>query len=124
AWSRVHHPDQFVLDRIRALERHFGVLVLPPDLEISAPVHIESVLFPGARVCFSGTVDAPGRGLLTKEDLHAIAAGAGLVPGPMLTKTRSDVLVVADVGSQSLKARSAARWGKPVVAATEFLAWA
>ena len=50
-----------------------------------------------------------------------MAEGRGLVAAPTLTKTRTDVLVVAETGSQSSKAKNAARWGKPVIVAEEFL---
>ena len=41
-----------------------------------------------------------------------------------MTKTKTDALVVAQVGTQSRKARDAQRWEKPVISAEEFLRWA
>ena len=84
---------------------------------------VAAVLTPGARVCFSGTVHSPAHGPLEKEELHRMAESRGLVAVPTLTKTKTDVLVVAEAGSQSGKAKNAARWGKPVVVAEEFLGW-
>ena len=40
-----------------------------------------------------------------------------------MTKTRCDLLVVAEVGTQSGKARKAREYGKPVISADEFFAW-
>ncbi|WP_255411412.1 exonuclease domain-containing protein [Brachybacterium sp. YJGR34] len=124
AWSRVPRPEAAVLERLRAAEEHYGVRVLPEDVAADAPVDLAAVLVPGARICFTGTVDSPRFGALEKEDLHRLAARCGLEPVPTLTKTRTDVLVVAEAGSQSRKAKDAARWEKPVIVAEEFLEWA
>ncbi|SEJ37313.1 AAA family ATPase [Demequina mangrovi] len=123
AWGRVIDRDAAALDRIRAAERHFGVEVLPADLELDGPVEASEVLVPGARVCFTGTVVAAGRGVVDRERMMRLAEEAGLVPVPTVTKTRTDVLVVAARGTQSGKARKALEWGKPVIAAEDFLAW-
>ncbi len=40
-----------------------------------------------------------------------------------VSKTRCDVLVTAEAGTQSGKARKAQEYGKPVFNADEFLAW-
>ncbi|NMA75923.1 MAG: AAA family ATPase, partial [Actinomycetales bacterium] len=112
-----------VVERLRAVEQHFEVRVLPEGFEVGGPVLAADVLVPGARVCFSGTVVSATHGWLEKEQLHAMAEARGLVAVPTLTKTRTDVLVVAEAGSQSSKAKNAARWEKPVVTAEEFLEW-
>lgn len=122
-WQRVLSPDQEVLERLRGVEEHFGVRVLPEGFEATGPISAADVLVPGARVCFSGTVHSPRHGWLEKEQLHAMAEARGLVAVPTLTKTRTDVLVVAEAGSQSSKAKNAARWEKPVLTAEEFLEW-
>lgn len=122
-WQRVLSPDQEVLERLRGVEEHFGVRVLPEGFEATGPTIAADVLVPGARVCFSGTVHSPRHGWLEKEQLHAMAEARGLVAVPNLTKTRTDVLVVAEAGSQSSKAKNAARWEKPVITAEEFLEW-
>lgn len=122
-WQRVLSPDQEVLERLRGVEEHFGVRVLPEGFEAKGPTSAADVLVPGARVCFSGTVHSPRHGWLEKEQLHAMAEARGLVAVPNLTKTRTDVLVVAEVGSQSSKAKNAARGEKPVITAEEFLEW-
>ena len=123
AWQRVLSPDQEVLERLRGVEEHFGARVLPEGFEATGPISAADVLVPGARVCFSGTVHSPRHGWLEKEQLHAMAEARGLRAVPTLTKTRTDVLVVAEAGSQSSKAKNAARWEKPVITAEEFLEW-
>ena len=52
-----------------------------------------------------------------------LARDAGLAPVANVTKTRCDLLVVAEVGTQSGKARRAREYGKPVISADEFFAW-
>ena len=48
----------------------------------------------------------------------------GLALSENMTKTRTDVLVVAARGTQSGKAKNAAQWKKPVITVDEFLGWA
>lgn len=60
---------------------------------------------------------------MEKDELHRMAESRGLVAVPTLTKTKTDVLVIAETGSQSNKAKNAAKWGKPVVVTEEFLRW-
>ena len=123
AWERVLAPDQEVVDRLRAAEAHFGVQVLPADLELDGPLTAADVLTPGARVCFTGEVIHPEHGVLDRERMQRLATTHGLAPVQNVTKTRTDVLVVAERGTQSRKAKNAAAWGKPVLDAEEFLAW-
>ena len=44
-------------------------------------------------------------------------------PVKTVSKTRCDVLVTAEAGTQSGKARKAMEYGKPVFTADEFFAW-
>ncbi|MEE1651422.1 AAA family ATPase [Brachybacterium sp. J144] len=122
-FARVPAPDAEVIGRLHAVEEHFGVRVLPDDFTLEAAPSAADVLVPGAKVCFSGTVHSPRHGFLEKAELHDMAEARGLVPVPTLTKTRTDVLVVAEAGSQSTKAKNAAKWEKPVLTAEEFLEW-
>jgi ATP-dependent DNA helicase PIF1 len=92
-------------------------------LSALAADEITSVLVPGARVCFTGTAqDAAGREV-SREEMMRYAEAAGLAPVKTVTKTRCEVLVTAEVGTQSGKARKAYELGKPVFSADEFLAW-
>jgi hypothetical protein len=84
---------------------------------------IGDVLVPGARICFTGTAHSPSGRPLEREEMDAIAASCGLVPVKNMTKTKCDVLVVAEVGTQSGKARKAVDFGKPVFSADEFFTW-
>ncbi|WP_084079042.1 AAA family ATPase [Demequina sp. NBRC 110057] len=123
AWDRVIDRDQEALDRVRAAEAHFGVTVLPEGLEVAGPADPAALLTPGARVCFTGTVVTADRGVLDRERMKRLAAAAGLTPVDSVTKTHTDILVVAERGTQSGKARKAADYGKPVIDADAFLAW-
>jgi len=122
AWRRVTNPDEEIVGRVRSLEKTLGVQIIPANVTAAAPVDLDAVLSPGAHVCFTGTVTGPD-GPLSKEELHSMAEIIGLVPEADLTKSRTDVLVVAEAGSQSSKAKKAAKWNKPVVVADDFLAW-
>lgn len=84
---------------------------------------VDEVFRPGAQVCFSGSAAGPDGVILTKEELHGLATEHGLVPVKAVTKSKCDVLVVAEEGSQSGKARKAISWGKPVASVGQFLRW-
>lgn len=81
------------------------------------------VLFPGARVCFTGSVmDASGR-KIERSEMEARALERGLAVATGVSRTRCDVLVCAEEGTQSGKAKKAAELGKPIVLADVFLDW-
>jgi ATP-dependent DNA helicase PIF1 len=124
AFSRVISPDRPVVDRLHAVEQHYGITVLPNGFDVGEKVTANSVLTPGARICFSGSVLSPTHGQMDKSELHEMATGCGLSPVETMTKSRTDVLVVAESGSQSRKAQNAAKWNKPVIDAEDFLTWA
>ena len=110
--------------RLRQVEELLGVAIIDDSVE-SALVgdDIAAILVPGARVCFTGTAeDAQGR-IVDRDEMQRLAASAGLVPVPSVTKTRCEILITAEVGTQSGKARKALEWGKPVFSAAEFFAW-
>ncbi|MGO2559561.1 AAA family ATPase [Brachybacterium sp.] len=124
AWGRVLHPDDVVVDRLRAVERHYGVCVLPEDFALEEQSTLEAMLVPGARVCFTGEVISDVHGVMGREPMERLAEQRGLRAVPSVTKTRTDVLVVAELGTQSNKTKNAVKWGKPVIAAEDFLDWA
>src|SRR5699024_2742816 len=104
-----------------AVEEQTGEHIL--DEAADSAQDIDSVLVPGTRICFTGTViGADGREVY-REDLEDMAVERGLQPVNNVTKTRCDVLVTAEDGSQSNKAKNAAKWGKPVFTAREFTGW-
>lgn len=112
------------LERLGAVERLLGVAVIDEAVQ-GALVgdDIAAALAPGARICFTGTAEDDRGRVIERDDMHARAASAGLVPVNNVSKTRCDVLITAEVGSQSGKARKALEWGKPVFSAADFLAW-
>lgn len=85
--------------------------------------HIASVLAPGARICFTGTAYDSAGNKISKEELEALAKGRGLEPVKTVTKSKCEVLIAAELGTQSNKRREAAKFNKPVYEAAEFLAW-
>ncbi len=84
---------------------------------------IADVLVPGARVCFTGTMHSPTAGPLERAQMNELATAHGLEPVNTVTKSKCEVLIVAEAGTQSGKARKAIELGKPVFAASEFFAW-
>lgn len=82
-----------------------------------------SALVPGSRVCFTGEPTHEGR-VWGRAAMEQHAAKHGLIPVANVTKTKCELLVVAEEGSQSGKACNAAKWGKPVVTAAQYFAWA
>lgn len=122
AASRVHLTDT-VLARLRAAEALLGVEVVNAAMLTDAAQDIAAVLEPGVRICFTGTaLDAAGREV-PRERMEQLAAAAGLAPVKTVTKTRCEVLVTAEEGTQSGKARKALEYGKAVFSADEFFAW-
>jgi len=111
-----------VVERLREAERFLGAEILSGAC-ISERHDIGATLVPGARICFTGTAqDASGR-IVEREEMERLASRAGLAPVKSVTKTRCEVLVTAEAGTQSGKARKAQEYGKPVFSADEFFAW-
>lgn len=124
AWDRVVDRESEIVDQLRGVERHFGVQILPVDFELAANTSAGTLLVPSTRVCFTGEVTSPRYGTFSRDDMNRLAAERGLAISANMTKTKTDVLVVAERGTQSGKAKKAAQWGKPVLAAEDFLEWA
>jgi len=90
---------------------------------VNTPVTMEDVLVSGARVCFTGTALTSTGQKMDRHDIEALASKRGLVPVSNVTKTKCDALIVAEIGTQSGKARKAAEYGKPVFSVKQFLTW-
>lgn len=115
-------PD--ALDRLRAVQDLLGVVVVDSSVEAAlVGDDIGAVLIAGVRVCFTGTAEDDRGRVIDRDDMHDRAAAAGLLPVKTVSKTRCDVLITAEVGTQSGKARKALEYGKPVFPAADFLAW-
>lgn len=124
AASRTRIPDQ-VQARLRDALQALGVGELDIALAQAPQMdqNIDTILVPGARICFTGTaVDGQGR-VVERDEMERLATQAGLAPVRSVTKTRCEVLVIAEAGTQSGKARKAQEYGKPVFTAEEFFGW-
>ena len=111
-----------VVERLQEAGRLLGVDIVSGTCVLEHH-DIGAILEPGARICFTGTAqDATGR-IVEREEMERLAQKAGLAPVKSVTKTRCEVLVTAEAGSQSGKARKAQEFGKPVFSADEFFAW-
>ncbi|KUH95761.1 AAA family ATPase [Mycobacterium sp. IS-3022] len=121
AASRALLPDD-VVTRLHEASALLGVNVVSDAVKVERH-DIGTALVPGARICFTGTaLDQAGR-VVEREEMERLAASAGLAPVRSVTKTRCEVLVTAEAGTQSGKARKAQEYGKPVFTAEEFFAW-
>ncbi|WP_193044272.1 AAA family ATPase [Mycolicibacterium baixiangningiae] len=121
AASRVQLPKE-VAARLEEASRLLGVEIEPLTV-CSGEAAVADVLMPGTRICFTGTAqDSSGR-VVERDEMERLASSAGLTPVKTVSKTRCDVLVTAEVGTQSGKARKAQEYGKPVFCADDFLAW-
>ena len=108
--------------RLREASKMLGVDVVSGACVLERH-DIGAVLVPGARICFTGTAqDAAGR-VVERDEMERLAQTAGLAPVKSVTKTRCEVLVTAEAGSQSGKARKAQEFGKPVFSADDFFDW-
>jgi hypothetical protein len=111
-----------VVERLREAGKLLGVDIVSGACMVERH-DIGASLVSGARICFTGTAqDATGR-IVEREEMERLARKAGLAPVKSVTKTRCEVLVTAEAGSQSGKARKAQELGKPVFSADEFFAW-
>lgn len=121
AAARTPLPDE-VVERLHRASELLGEDVVG-DTGTTARPDIAEVLVPGARICFTGTaIDGAGR-VVDRDEIERMAQDAGLQPVRTVTKTRCEVLVVAEAGTQSGKARKAQEYGKPVFTAEEFFGW-
>ena len=92
-------------------------IAIPEVTELPAA----SSLHEGMCVCFTGKALDEGTSV-SKSSLENFAAQAGMQPVDMVTKKNCDLLVAADVSSQSGKARKARDYGIPVMTVVDFLA--
>ncbi|NDK30916.1 AAA family ATPase [Nesterenkonia haasae] len=122
AVQRVHVPTELAA-RLRNAEHVLGEQVLP-DQSDGGGIHIGDIFRLHTRVCFTGTTFGPDGREWSRDEMHSLAEEHGLTPVKNVTKTKCDVLVVAEHGTQSRKAQNAQNWGKPVIEAGDFFAWA
>ncbi|PTM87368.1 AAA family ATPase [Dietzia psychralcaliphila] len=115
--------DAETMTRLRRAGDLLGV-DLAAGLEAAGSAIAGEVLVPGTRVCFTGSALDPSGNLLSRGEMESLAAARGLIAVGNVTRTRCDALVVAEVGSQSSKARNARKWDKPVISVADFLCWA
>ncbi|WP_177170190.1 AAA family ATPase [Propionibacterium cyclohexanicum] len=109
-----------LIERLRLLEPLLGEAVVPAETA-STTTDLSQVVFLGARVCFTGDAfDMHGRPL-ARAELKRYTTSIGLIPVESVTKSGCDLLVAAELGTQSNKARAAAKWGKPVISVSQFL---
>ena len=121
AVARVPLTDE-VMSRLARAEELLGVEILS-GAEVLVRHDIGATLVPGVRICFTGTAQDPSGRIVERDEIERLATAAGLTPVKTVSKTRCDVLVTAEAGTQSGKARKAMEYGKPVFTADEFFAW-
>ena len=78
------------------------------------------ILQVGMHICFTGSAYIDGE-VISRVELETQALLAGLHPVSNVTKMGCDILVSADVASQSGKSRKARSYNKPILSVEEFL---
>lgn len=119
------HNSVRLATTLRAIETTTGHTVLGAQDADLALVKIGDILKPGITLCFTGDARDPFDGApIDRPDLEALAATRGMLSEPNITKSRTDALIVAEVGTQSGKAKKARAWDKPIFSVADFLDWA
>lgn len=108
-----------VVERLTLLTAMLGA-DLGAEIAFRGGAGASSPVFRGARVCFTGDAIGLDGAPLSRAEMNEYAERIGLVPVSSVTKTRCDLLVVAELGTQSGKARKAADYGKPVISVADF----
>ena len=102
----------------RGIEAEYGV-VIPYEAPQAGPA-LADVLKPGARIAFTGTITLDGR-TWDRAVFARFIEGRGFVSSANVTKTRTDLLVLADVNSESGKAKNARKYGTPMASLADLL---
>lgn len=103
----------------RSIEAEFGV-VIPYEPPAPGPV-LADLLKPEARIAFTGTITLGGK-TWDRAVFARFIEEHGFVSSANVTKTRTDLLVLADVNSESGKAKNARKYGTPMASLEDFLA--
>ncbi|XKH52583.1 AAA family ATPase [Citricoccus nitrophenolicus] len=112
-----------VLGILRKLQEESGVALIAGQQSGIGDGSISDVLQPGARVCFTGSATDHQGNRIDRKDLEGRASTRGLEPVDDVTKSKCDVLVVAERGTASGKARQAEKFQKPIFTVEEFTGW-
>ena len=117
--------DGVITDRERSVLRSVAASLGIPEQQI--PETSRTVipgprsLPSGTRICFTGAAVGADGGPILREWLEGVAASRGLQPVAAVTKKGCDLLVVADLATQSSKARKAREYAIPVIDVSEYL---
>lgn len=103
----------------RSIEAEYGV-VIPYEPPAAGPA-LADILKPGARIAFTGSITLDGKAW-DRDVFAKFIEARGFVTSANVTKTRTDLLVLADINSESGKARNARKYGTPMVSLADFLA--
>ena len=115
-WTEIEEKDI----RDRALRAGVSKLDLP-KVEVRK-YDVASLLTPGTRIAITGrdtVLDGPG----DRDRLAEMCAAVNLEYKTGVSKFRCDVLVAEDPASQSVKARNAREFGKPIISLEDFEDW-
>ncbi len=83
---------------------------------------VDKLLRIGTRVCFSGTVVNKAGSTVPRRKMEELAIAHRLIPDTDMTP-KCEVLIISEASWQSPKTHDAARWGKPIILAQDFLDW-
>lgn len=120
--ERAGRLSKDLTERAARIEELLGAQLLT-DVN-TAEADIYEALDDGVSVCFTGAAALPGGETVSKKDLTTIAIDCGLKVVDTVTKRGCDVLIAAQMGTQSGKAKKAYKYSIPVFPVEEFLEWA
>ncbi|MCY4368678.1 MAG: exonuclease domain-containing protein [bacterium] len=109
-------PDERALLERVAYALDINDVTIPQVTDLPAADGLEK----GMRVCFTGTATVGGE-TFDRSALERMAAIAGLVPVRSVTKKNCDLLVAADIATNSGKARKARAYGIPLISVADFV---
>lgn len=109
-------PDERALLERVACALDIKDVTIPEVSDLPAAEGLEK----GMRVCFTGATTVGGESF-DRSALEHMAAIAGLVPVRSVTKKNCDLLVAADVVTDSGKARKARAYGIPLMSVADFV---
>lgn len=112
-----------ILEILRKLQEESGVTLITTEHGEVGNSAIAEVLQPGTRICFTGSATDGQGNKIDRKVLEGKASTRGLEPVDEVTKSKCDVLVVAERGTPSGKAQKAEKFQKPIFTVEEFTDW-
>ncbi|MGP9782642.1 AAA family ATPase [Glutamicibacter sp. AOP12-B1-11] len=104
---------------LAGVDKIAGSALMQDSQKLMKPIH--EIAVAGAGICFTGSArDLQGKPI-SRTALEDIAVAHGMVPQANVTKSKCRMLVSAETGTQSGKAKSAQKFGIPIFSVDQYL---